>query len=242
MVILPAIDIQEGQVVRLKRGDFSGGIVYSHDPIAVAKEWERQGAEWLHLVDLDGAMTGEYKNLPLIGKICQAVGCGVEIGGGIRTREGVQEGLAQGATRIVLGTRAAEDKNFLKKTALEFGKKVAVAVDVHLGKVVTHGWTKATERDALDFTTGLEKIGIGLVVVTDVNKDGMLAGPNLELMEKVLQRVTCGVIASGGVSSLEDIKQLKQLSLGYSHLQGVIVGKALYEKKFTLKEAIECIQ
>ena len=241
MILLPAIDLQEGKVVRLRRGDFSGKVVYSEEPIAVAKEWERQGAQWMHLVDLDGAMTGEYRNLPLIGKICQAVGCAVEIGGGIRTREGIQKGLAQGASRIILGTRAAQEGSFLKKMIHEFGKKIAVAVDTQQGKLVTHGWTKTTSIEVIDFVSRLEKLGVELMVVTDVNKDGMLLGPNLELMESVLKTVHCQVIASGGVSSLQDLIDLRKLSLRYPCLQGVIIGKALYEGKFTLKEALDSV-
>ena len=164
----------------------------------------------------------------------------VEIGGGIRTREGIQEGLAQGATRIILGTRAAQDPKFLKNIIKEFGKRIAVAVDVQNEKVVIHGWTKATEIGVLDFVTSLESLGVELVVVTDVNKDGMLTGPNLDLMEKVLKKVKMRAIASGGVSCLEDLRQLNHLAKRYPNLQGVIVGKALYEKKFSLKEAIDC--
>ncbi len=238
MIILPAIDLQAGQVVRLKRGDFSGKIVYSNDPVAIAKDWERQGASWLHIVDLDGAMTGEFKNLKLIGNIGRSVGCAIEIGGGIRRREDIQEGLAQGATRIILGTKAAEDLHFLKETVKEFGEKIAVAVDVQDGKVVTHGWTQPTELNVLDFAAEMERLGVSLIAVTDVNKDGMLAGPNLDLMEQVLKKVKIKVIASGGVSSLDDIRNLSRLSKKYSHLNGAIVGKALYEKKFTVKEAL----
>lgn len=239
MIVLPAIDLQAGQVVRLKRGDFSGKIIYSNDPIGVAKDWERQGATWLHVVDLDGAMTGEFKNLNLIGNIGRSVGCAIELGGGIRRRQDIQEGLAQGANRIILGTKAAEDQVFLKKVVKEFGKKIAVAVDAQNEKVVTRGWTHPTELDVLDFTAQMEGLGVSLIVVTDVNKDGMLAGPNLDLMEQVLKKVKIQVIASGGVSSLEDIHLLSQLSRKYLHLHGAIVGKALYEKKFTVKEAIE---
>lgn len=238
MIILPAIDLQEGRVVRLKRGDFSGGTVYSHDPISVAKDWQRQGAEWLHLVDLDGAMTGEYKNMKLIGAIGRSVGCAIELGGGIRTREGIQEGLTQGVSRIILGTKAAQDPEFLEAVLKEFGKKIAVAVDVQNEKIVTHGWVKPTQINVLDFVTRLEAIGVSLLVVTDVDRDGMLSGANDVLLEKVLQKVRCPVIASGGVSSLEDIRKLRQLSIQYPHLTGAIVGKALYEKKFTLKEAL----
>lgn len=238
MIILPAIDLQLGQVVRLKRGDFSGKIVYSNDPIAIAKDWERQGAAWLHVVDLDGAMTGEFKNLKLIGSIGRSVACAIEIGGGIRRREDIQEGLAQGADRIILGTKAAEDQNFLKKVVKEFRKKIAVAVDVQEGKVVTRGWTQPTDLNVLNFAKQMEQLGVSLIAVTDVNKDGMLAGPNLDLMEQVLKKVQMEVIASGGVSSLEDIRNLSGLSKKYSHLHGAIVGKALYEKKFTVKEAI----
>lgn len=238
MVILPAIDLQKGKVVRLRRGDFSGATVYSDQPMAVAKEWELQGAEWIHLVDLDGAMTGNYENLTLIGKIAHSVQCSIEMGGGIRTREGIQEALAQGASRVVLGTRAATDEKFLSKILKEFSKRIAVAVDIQEGKIMTRGWTKELDVQALDFVQRLEEMGVPLIVLTDVQRDGMLAGPNLQLIEEILQKVQMKVIASGGVSSLEDIRQLKNFSSRYPHLVGVIVGKALYEGKVKLQEAI----
>lgn len=237
MQIIPAIDLKEGKVVRLLRGEPEKATLYSEDPVAVAKEWDRLGASRLHVVDLDGAFSGKCKNLALVGQIVKSVRIPVEMGGGLREEEVVRQIFSQGVQFAILTTRACEDLAFLQGLIAAYPGRILVSLDSRKGKVCTEGWKKQTELEVGAFLKTLKRFGLQEAIVTDVEKDGMLQGPNVELYRAILSQ-TKGIrlIASGGVSSIEDLEALKSLEgLG---LYGVIVGKALYEKRFTLPEAI----
>lgn len=243
MLILPAIDIQGGRVVRLLRGDFSMETVYAQDPVAVAKQWAAQGATYLHVVDLDGARTGTVCHGAVIKRMVTEAGVQIEVGGGVRSRETIDELLAAGADRVVLGTRAFEDPAFRKDALQRYGERVAVAVDSHSGSVVTKGWTVANVnmsayRDTEPvFIDQLLAEGVHCLIYTEVTKDGTLAGPAFDGIQRVLTQVAgrARVIASGGVGSLEHLRQLKALA---PPLHGVVVGKALYDGRVALPGAL----
>lgn len=237
MIIIPAIDILNGKVARLTRGDFKFEKTYEGTPLEIAKKWEAAGAKMIHMVDLDGARTGVFKNLKLISKVASSVKPAIELGGGLRDSATIKKALDAGIARVIVGTRAV-DRNFVKETIGQFGKdKVIIGVDSREGKVSVSGWTETKDITALDFIKGLESMGVGTIVFTDILRDGMLSGPNFEAVEAVLNATGMHVIASGGVSSLDDIKRLKALEP--KGLVGCIIGKALYEGRLDLKKAIE---
>ncbi len=238
MLLIPAIDIKDDKVVRLYRGEFDKVKIYSEDPVSMAKKWESEGAILLHVVDLDGALSGQFKSLDIIRKILTAVSIPLEVGGGIRTLELVEKLISIGVQRVVLGTRACEDENFLKRVIERFGDKIVISIDTKDGMVATAGWTNVTKIKAEDLVGKLEALGLKSLIFTDISRDGTLGGPNIEAIKKILSaRKKMSVISSGGVSSVEDILQLKKLE--NKGLFGVIVGKALYENKINLKEAIK---
>lgn len=237
MLIIPAIDLRGGKVVRLFQGKFNRQKVYSRDPVKVAKHWARQGAKFLHIVDLDGASSGVSKNLDILKKIITQVGIPLEFGGGIRSIEAISKLLSLGVQRVVLGTKAASDAEFLKKAWKKFGEKIIVSIDAKDGLVLTEGWNRATSKTALDFAKELKKIGFKQLIHTDISKDGTLAGPNILAIKELLKSTGLNVIASGGISGLSDL--LKLYKLKKQGLTGVIIGKALYEGKFTLVEALK---
>jgi len=237
MLIIPAIDIKDGKVVRLYRGEYGKVKVYSQSPVAVANIWVKQGAKLLHIVDLDGALSGKLKNLKAIKQIAESVDIPIEVGGGIRTIEAVRDLLDNGVHRVILGTRACMDEAFLQKTVQEFGERIMVSIDTRAGMVATDGWTKVTKVSAADFLKRLELLGLKVVIFTAIERDGTLEGPDVEALKEVLAaRDSCLVIASGGISTLDDLLVLKNLEA--EGLFGAIVGKALYEKKIDLEEAI----
>ena len=238
MLVIPAIDLKDGKVTRLTRGDFKLEKVYSDDPINVAKKWEAAGARRIHLVDLDGAISGEFKNLPLIQEIQKSISIPVELGGGVRSEKVIEEALFIGISYVIIGSRLV-DENFSKRVIKKFGDKLIMGVDAKDGKVAVSGWTKTTELDYVEFIKRLEGRGAKTVIFTDIAKDGMLQGPNFDALKRVLDETSVDVIASGGVSSIDDLLKLKRLET--KGLIGAIVGKALYEKRFDLKEAIETI-
>ncbi|NQU74622.1 MAG: 1-(5-phosphoribosyl)-5-[(5-phosphoribosylamino)methylideneamino]imidazole-4-carboxamide isomerase [Candidatus Omnitrophica bacterium] len=238
MIVIPAIDLKDGKVARLRRGDFKFETIYSDDPIGVAKKWEAAGARRIHLVDLDGAVTGEFKNLPLIEKILKSIKVPVELGGGVRSEEVIESALARGVSYVIIGTRLV-DKKFAERIINKFGSKLIMGVDAKDGKVAVSGWVKTTELDYVDFIKGLQDQGAKTVIFTDIAKDGMLQGPNMDAIKRVLDKTSVDVIASGGVSSIDDLLILKRLEP--KGLVGAIVGKALYEKKIDLKEAIRVV-
>lgn len=235
MFIYPALDLYEGKVVRLEKGEFHKQTVYSTDPVAVAKKWSEAGAEWLHIVDLEGAKTGVLKNFQTLTEIRQAVSCKIQFGGGLRTFDQIEKTLASGINRVVLGTKALDAK-FREEVFNRFGLQIAIALDIRDGKVQTQGWLEGTNvslEDALEF---LNNFSIQTIIYTDIQKDGMLTGPNFIQLEKILESTAANVILSGGISRLEDLRQCRKISK--TNFDGVIIGKALYEKKFSLAEAL----
>jgi phosphoribosylformimino-5-aminoimidazole carboxamide ribotide isomerase len=237
MLIIPAIDLKSGKVVRLFQGKFDQQKIYSLDPVKAAKHWAKQGAKFLHIVDLDGASSGKPKNIEVLKKIIYQVGLGLEFGGGVRNTETISQLLKLGVQRVILGTRAASDEKFLKTAWKNFGEKIIVSIDAKNGKVLTQGWNRSSAKTALDFAQELKSIGFKQIIYTDISKDGTLAGPNFSAIKEILGKTQLDVIASGGVSSLQDLVKLGKLKK--NGLVGVIVGKALYEGKFTLAEALK---
>ncbi len=236
-MIIPAIDLRKGKVVRLFQGKFNQEKVYSRDPVKVAKHWARQGAQFLHIVDLDGALSGTPKNLNVVKEISGRVGIPFEFGGGIRSMETISQLLGLGAQRVVLGTKAASDARFLKKAWKKFGEKIIVSIDAKAAKVLTQGWSCGAAKTTLNFAQELKEIGFKQVIYTDISRDGALRGPNIKGIKELLEKTGLNVIASGGVAVLGDLVKLKKLEK--QGLAGVIVGKALYEGRFTLTEALK---
>ncbi len=236
MLIIPAIDIKDGCVVRFVQGRLDKK-VYSRDPVKTAKHWVKQGAKLIHVVDLDGAFTGTPKNLDMVKQIAKGVDVPVQFGGGVRSAGMIGKLLGFGIQRVILGTMAAQDKAFLKKVFKKFKDKVIVSIDTKADRVLTKGWQSSYgNTDILKFAHSLKSIGFKQVIYTDVLKDGTLKGPNIKGIKSLLKETGLNVIASGGISSLSDIRKLKLLEK--KGLVGVIIGKALYEGRFTLTEAL----
>lgn len=235
MLIIPAIDLKEGSVVRLYQGR-KDKKVYSADPVRIAKKWSSQGARLIHVVDLDGAFTGRPKNIHIARKIAASIDVPVEFGGGVRDIDTIKTLIDCGFQRVVLGTKAAEDKNFLKRAFGEFKNRIIVSIDVKKQRIMTQGWKKSS-LDVLTFVRSLKKMGFKELIYTDTLLDGTLKGPNIEGVENLLDKTGMRIIASGGISGLDDIIRLKVLEK--KGLAGIIVGKALYEKKFTLTKALK---
>ncbi len=236
MIILPAIDIKSGRCVRLYQGKADRETVYSEDPAAMARRWEGEGAEFLHLVDLDGAFAGEPKNWETVKKILAAVSVPAELGGGVRSPETIEMLLAGGVNRVIVGSRAAADPGFLADIYREFKGRILPSIDAREGMVMIRGWEEETELRAEDLGRDLKKIGFKLVIHTDTSADGTLGGPNLAALENFLDRTGLGVIAAGGVSRIEDIRDLKKLER--KGLVGAITGQAIYAGTLDLKAAI----
>lgn len=235
MILYPAIDLYQGKVVRLSRGDFQAETVYSNDPAAQAAEWASQGAEWIHVVDLEGAKTGELRNLSWVLKIRQTVNCSLQVGGGLRRVEDVERLLKEGINRVVIGTKAL-DQTFFLGLLERFGSRIAVSLDTREGRVQTEGWLKESGESLEAMLKRFNDFALSTVIYTDIARDGMLQGPNLEGLSKVLEWSRSKVILSGGISVLEDIQQCRALT--QNNFDGVIMGKALYEKRFQLKDAL----
>jgi phosphoribosylformimino-5-aminoimidazole carboxamide ribotide isomerase len=233
MIIYPAIDVQNGRCVRLSQGKFTDETVYSDYPIEVAKKFDQMGAEYLHLIDLDGARLGEPQNIAVISEIAVTVGIPIQLGGGIRTIETMEIILNKGIERIILGTSAVNNQELVKKAVKSFGKNLAIAIDARDGMVAIEGWAKTSSFTALGFAKKMEDIGASVIIYTDISRDGMLNGPNLKAMEEMVKAVDIDVIASGGITSLQDIRNLKQVGVS-----GAIVGRALYTGDIDLQEAI----
>lgn len=236
MLVFPAIDLRGGRCVRLIQGRLDKETVYSNDPAAVALRWQEQGAEYLHVVDLDGAFAGQPRNAEAISAIIRAVRIPVQLGGGIRNMETVRGYLGLGVERVILGTAAVSDPAFLGEALAEFGERIVVGVDCRDGRVCVEGWGKAVARDYLDFLKEISRLGVKRIVLTDIRRDGMLQGLNLASIERACRETTLKVIASGGVAGINDIKALKALSL--EGIEGVIIGKALYAGTIKLREAL----
>jgi phosphoribosylformimino-5-aminoimidazole carboxamide ribotide isomerase len=235
MIILPAIDLLDGQVVRLRQGQLDQRTVYPDDALYYASRWEEEGGNCLHVVDLNAAFTGEHRNLKLIEKLVSSLNIPVQVGGGVRSLEAAQRLLAAGAARVVVGTRAVQDRDFLSDLVKHFGgDKVAVSVDTKGGKVAVKGWAEVSELNALEFVRQIDRAGIGSVIFTDIATDGMLSGPNFVALEKVLAITRCEVVSSGGVATIEHVRQLAAIP----GLHGAIIGKALFDGTVDLAEAV----
>lgn len=230
MLLLPAIDLMGGEVVRLRRGEATEKTVYSNDPPAFARKWEAAGGDWLHLVDLDAAFTGESRNLESVRAICASVNIPCELGGGMRTESAIRAALDAGVSRVVIGTRASESLDFVREMCATFGgEKIAVGIDARHGKVAVKGWTETTEQDATDLALAVQAAGASTIIYTDIATDGMLQGPNFAELEKLLAVLDCQLVASGGVSSPNDVRRLAAMP----GLYGAILGKALYDGHIT---------
>lgn len=236
MLVIPAIDIKGGKCVRLVQGRMDQETVYSDNPVEVAKKWVSMGAEYLHLVDLDGAVAGEPKNVDTIEAIADAIRIPFQVGGGIRDIDTINLYMSIGASRVILGTIAYKDPYFVRDACEKHNGQIVVGIDARDGKVAIKGWEEVTEKTAADLAKELEGVGVAGIIYTDISRDGMLKGPNLEGTKALAQSVKIPIIASGGVSNIEDIKRLKELEpFGVA---GVITGKAIYTGSLDLKEAI----
>ena len=233
MNIFPAIDIIDGKAVRLERGDYAKMTVYSDSPVDVAKSFEAVGARYLHVVDLEGAKDGTTPNLDVIVKIIAETSLKVEVGGGIRSHEVLDAYINAGVYRVILGTAAVSDPEFLSKALSKYGEKIAVGVDLAGGMVAIKGWREVSSISCMDFFEKLQNLGVKTVICTDISKDGLLGGTNVELYRELSGKFSIDIIASGGVSSVEDVRKLKEMNL-----YGAILGKAIYAKKIDLGEAL----
>lgn len=231
--IIPAVDILNGNAVRLKQGKFEASTVYYKNPLDAAKKWEAEGAKRLHVVDLDGAKTGNTKNIAIIKKIAEELKIPVQLGGGIRHFEQIEEMLDAGIDRVILGTSAIFNPNLLERACKMFGDKIIVAIDAKEGKIAAQGWKQVTTKDIISFAKDAVKLGVKRFIVTDIAKDGMLTGPNFEGISHFQENVAAAVIASGGISSAEDIEKLRKLKV-----EGCIVGIALYSGAVKLSEIL----
>ena len=237
MIIFPAIDIKDGQCVRLVQGKAEEKTVYSHDPSKMAALFQQQGAEYLHIVDLDGAFTGRPINTEVINGIAEAVNIPFQIGGGLRSLENVKDALNAGAQRVIIGTKAVRSPDFMKALLDDFGpERIILGIDAKEGLVATEGWVETVAYTALDFAVNMKKLGVETVVFTDIYRDGVLRGPNLNAIDRMAKISEMQVIASGGISSLEDIAALKAME--NEGVIGAVIGKALYDGKFDLAQAI----
>lgn len=234
MKIFPAIDLYEGKAVRLFKGDYQQMTVYSEDPASVAQDFEQQGASCLHLVDLEGAKTGETPNLHVIQNIIQKTNLFTEVGGGIRSMDTIRIYLEHGVDRVILGTAAVTNETFLKEAVSTYGDKIAVGVDIRDGYVAIKGWTEKSQYTFEAFCQKLQHLGVKTLICTDISRDGAMRGANLELYRKLSKAYEMDIIASGGVSSIEDIKALRAMDL-----YGAIIGKAYYTGAIDLRQAIE---
>jgi phosphoribosylformimino-5-aminoimidazole carboxamide ribotide isomerase len=239
MVIFPAIDLRGGRCVRLVQGDFARETVYDDDPVAMALRFRAQGAEFLHVVDLDGAREGAPRNLEVVRRLAKETGLRLQVGGGVRSLEIARELLDAGVERVVAGSRLASDDEFAKTLFAELGERVVAGIDARGGVVAVQGWTQTSGVPATDLARRLQLLGARRLIVTDIATDGMLTGPNIAFLEEMLEAVAMPVIASGGVGSLEDLSTLARLQP--KGLEGAIVGKALYEGRFLLSEAITSV-
>lgn len=234
MLIFPAIDLFEGQAVRLYKGDYAQKTVYSDNPVEIALDFARKGAKQIHIVDLEGAKDGTTPNLELICKIKEQAGLFCEVGGGIRNMQTVEKYLSHGIDRVILGTAAVLDEEFLDAAVAKYGEKIAVGIDVLDGFVAIKGWTEKTKETTLEFCKKMQEKGVKTIICTDISKDGAMKGTNRELYAELSQKLSLNIIASGGVSTMEDIKALAK-----QNIYGAIVGKAYYIGAIELDKAIE---
>jgi len=234
MIIYPAIDIKEGRCVRLLQGRFDDVTVYGDDPVQMAQRWVSSGANWLHIVDLDGARGGTSNNRNIILEIVKKFPVSVQTGGGIRTMEDIEQMVSAGASRVILGTAAVRNPALVKEALMKYPERIAVGIDAKDGKAAVEGWEQVSEYTAVDFAKRMEQLGCRVIIYTDISTDGTLSGPNLKAMKEMIDSVNMDVIASGGVSSLQDLKNLKSIGAA-----GAITGKAIYTGALDLSEALK---
>ena len=234
MIVFPAIDLYDGKAVRLFKGDYAQMTVYSHNPIEIARDFEAQGAKFVHLVDLEGAKDGTTPNLNIVKSIAKETALFTEIGGGIRSMETVRAYLENGVDRVILGTAAVNDEAFLKEAIAAYGDRIAVGVDIKDGLVAIKGWTENSQYDCFDFCRKMVDLGVKYLICTDISKDGAMQGTNRGLYRELSEKFNVNITASGGVSTLEDVRALRQMDL-----YGAIIGKAYYNGAIKLSEALE---
>jgi len=235
MIIYPAIDMKDMACVRLTQGSYDRVTRYGEDPVKVALEWEAKGAQVLHLVDLDGARDGKRINQPVVERILKNVSIPVQLGGGIRDTEGVRTFLDLGVSQVIIGTAALRNKPWIREMLDEYGDRIVVSIDAIGGLIATDGWENVSDTRALDYIGELESYGLRRIVYTDIERDGMLGGPNFKMYRDLQQAVSLQIIASGGITTMEDIKRLKGMGL-----YGAIIGKALYNGNLDLEEVLKC--
>lgn len=234
MKLYPAIDIKNGQCVRLRQGQFEDVLIYSNTPASIAKKWEDSGASYIHLVDLDGALAGHSVNDDVIREIVATVKIPVQVGGGIRSIKDIEHKLNLGVSRVIIGTKAVESPQFIKEIIYNFGsEKIVIGIDAKQGMVAIEGWEKLSNYNAVTMAMEMKDIGVSTIIYTDISKDGMLQGPNIEHTKEMVEVTGLDIIASGGVSSMKDLEELNEI-----HVSGAIIGKALYENRIDLKSAI----
>jgi phosphoribosylformimino-5-aminoimidazole carboxamide ribotide isomerase len=239
MILIPAIDVKDGRCVRLRQGDMAAETVYATDVLAVARQWQLQGADLIHIVDLNGAVDGEPRNLSEIQSVINTVSVKVQVGGGIRNIDTVRRYLAAGVSRVVLGTAALTDRTLLEEACKEFPRRILLGLDARDGRVAVKGWTTLSETKAIDLLKELSGYDLGAVIYTDIARDGMLNGPNIPALREVVDRSSFPVIASGGITRVEDLLAIRSLG---PRIEGAIVGKALYDGKLdyaTAKREVE---
>jgi phosphoribosylformimino-5-aminoimidazole carboxamide ribotide isomerase len=238
MLVIPAIDLKDGRCVRLRQGDMAAETIYSEDVPSVAGRWQQQGARLIHLVDLNGAVEGEPRNLAQIEAIIKTAKVSVQVGGGIRNIETVRRYLDAGVARVVLGTAALTDRAFLEQACKEFPRRILLGLDARDGKVAVKGWTSVSDTKAIDLLKDLAGYALGAVIYTDIARDGMLSGPNLVALSEVVERSSFPVIASGGITCIEDLNAIRLLG---PRIEGAIVGKALYDGKLDFAKAMQAV-
>ena len=234
MKIFPAIDLYDGKAVRLYKGNYNEMTIYSDNPVEIALDFAKNNAKYIHLVDLEGAKTGGTPNIEVVKKIISATDAFVEVGGGIRSIEVIESYVKAGVDRVILGTAAVNDRDFLINAIKMYGDKIAVGVDIKDGYVAIKGWTEKSSFEAFSFCRDLQKLGVTTIICTDISKDGAMQGTNHDLYSKLSKELNINLIASGGVSSIEDVKKLAKLGI-----YGAIIGKAYYTKAISIKEAVE---
>lgn len=234
MIILPAIDLLDRKAVRLLKGDYNQVTVYSNSPLEVAEKFKSLGADYIHMVDLDGAKYGTTPNMDIVAEVAEKTGLFVEIGGGIRSMQTVKDYIGAGVSRVILGTAAICDESFLNEAVAAYGEKIAVGADVKNGNIAVKGWLEESNVTLDEFFEKMQKKGVKNIICTDISRDGAMRGTNLELYRELSEKYSLDITASGGVSSLDDVKALRQMNL-----YGAIIGKAYYTGAVDLKEAIE---
>ncbi|MBQ1237170.1 MAG: 1-(5-phosphoribosyl)-5-[Oscillospiraceae bacterium] len=234
MKLLPAIDLLGGNCVRLFRGDFDTAHQVADDPLSTARSFQKAGAGWIHMVDLDGARTGDGINRPVILQVAQNTSLKVEVGGGIRSMDAIDTYLQGGVSRVILGSAALEDPALVKKAVEQYGQRIAVGIDAKNGQVAARGWLSTSSVDYLTLAKQMENLGVSTIIYTDIAKDGMMLGPNFEQMKALRQAVSCDLVASGGIRSLEDLQQLQDIGIDWA-----ILGKSIYQGAIDLAKALK---